>query len=42
MTTQVEGDDVEEAPDDRSEGSGRRAVRTFRILITVAAVVLFY
>lgn len=41
MTTQLETEDRDGSPDDRSLGSDRWAVRAFRIPITLAAVLLF-
>ena len=41
MTTQLETEDRVVPPDDRSKGSGRWAVGAYRILITLAALVLF-
>ena len=41
MTRQLETQDREGPPDDRSKGPGRGPVRAYRILITLAALVLF-
>ena len=41
MTKQLENEDLNEPPDNRSTRSARWAVRAYRIPITVAAVLLF-